>query len=164
MRLVASSMITGTAAFVNAGRLAVSDDAKADRMVPPISKSFGASAVSFSARVEMPYQIFALPSSLSVPEKTPASPSVMVESEGRNSAIMLFFRPVIVLLSVVMLSVKSADALTALSLMTMPYSLAFFMRLSVSAAVILKSGVSSCPDLPKSLLARAALFVPSSMF
>ena len=109
----------------------------------------------------MPFLMSSKP--LISPANILAIPLVTSVQAGRNSAVMRFLSPVMVICSVVCASTKSADALTASSDMTMPYFSAISICSWIASVPPLMSGASSDAPRPNSLDARAVRSAPSSM-
>ena len=125
------------------------------------SHIFGASSAIFAAIPSMPAAMSSTP--LMSPANSLPSPSVSCVAAGKNSAIMRFFNPVMVMVIVVTESWNAAEALTAASGITMPYFSAISICSSMAAVPPLNRGPSSVAPRPSSFEARAIRSVSFSI-
>ena len=153
----ASSVMIDAAAGSRRGRLSVIAPSMEETICEPVSTMVGRTSFSFSEICPIPSLIFPTPPSVS-PEKMEVNPSITVVIPGRNSAIILFFRP----LKDWRLSVKAAAAFTSSSSITIPRSCACCFMASISSADMFSKAPISVAPFPKSSCAIRARSVSSS--
>ena len=159
---LANSLIASAAAMASSGIFCVSPWINPTSICPPAAIISGTLEAILPTSSPSPSCISSKPPVMS-PEAILASPFTMSVAAGRNSAVTRFLKPVRVPCRVVCASTKSADALTASSDMTMPYSSAIFICSSMASVPPFISGASSEAPLPSSLDASAVRSAPSSM-